>query len=611
MAVWSLALGLGAAAEAAAPVERLAPADSVVVISVDDFAEALGRFKETRLWALWRSDEIQGLYGDAAEEALDEVREALEELEIDEDALTPPSGPVGVAIFPGDLQGAEPGFIATADFGEEADQIDRIVKTLMDKARDDLDARFDEQEVLGRTVYTLDVTEIDFDEGEADQWKQGRDEPPLTPMGPGDMPEPREVLERVGAIHFVRDGSSFMVSSDFRALRDALETSDEDGRSGLDERADFRAARSLIGRADGYAIVLTRDIADAFGGGDPMAHMAQQMVQSIVGDIKALSFGVRLGGAEAMVEETLAVYMPNGKNGLSSLLDNATPRSDVPSFVSPRAIGYTSVNFEFDGVIGLLRTIGQTNPMLGAEIDQFLFDHGDTVRKVCSALGPDVHTVTMLARPLKMDSLKTLYVIRSSNPGQVEEVLAEYAPQLGLQPRDFLGHRIYDMPANPLMMGMGAMVPGMEGFAIGFGGGWVMAGNTSVVEDGLRAAGDGQAPTIAGEPVYKRALRVLAGRPVAWGVANIIDHMEYFIALDEMVQEQMIEQWRQWDPEYARELERELAAQPDAPWADLDPEMLRKYLGPISWDVRAVDEGFVCTSYLFGAGGEEADDARD
>ncbi len=48
-------------------------------------------------------------------------------------------------------------------------------------------------------------------------------------------------------------------------------------------------------------------------------------------------------------------------------------------------------------------------------------------------------------------------------------------------------------------------------------------------------------------------------------------------------------------------MEADLAAQPPEPWADLDFEELKRRLGPIVWQLRSRDDGFVGTSYLLRA----------
>ncbi len=218
-------------------------------------------------------------------------------------------------------------------------------------------------------------------------------------------------------------------------------------------------------------------------------------------------------------------------------------------------------------------------------------------------MGPEVHSVVTLARPIQMDSMKTLYAIESSEPAKVEEVLAQHAAGMGLQPRDFVGNRIYELPFDPMAMaGGGMMAPGGETFSIGFGRGFIMAGQTSLVEDALRAGGAGE---LGENPGYRQALGAMrAPRSVSWGVMDLVQYAAYFMKVDLMAKELEIEQFRQWDPEYAAELERELEEMAAEPWRDFDVNELNEYMGPVTWEIRATDSGFE-GRYLVLAPGEE------
>jgi hypothetical protein len=603
---WALTLGVTAAATAAASptIERLAPDDSILIISVDNFQQALARFKKTPMWALWQSEQIQAMLAEPLEACSEELDDALQELGLDSGSLAAPEGPVGFALFPPPMANPEmgPGFLLTADFGAQAFKINRVIDAVIANAQAEHDVEFDERNFLGRTVYSLDLSGVDFDSAlEMEEPDFG----PMSPMPP--MPGPGDVVGAFDQLHYVRDGRRFMVSSSLGALRGALEVIDEDGHSRLAEHPGFQGARAQLGPVDAYGVLLMGNLGRLVGGGDPMFMMVQGMFQSLVGDIRALAFGVRFDGPTAMVEETFAVYMPDGTSGLTALVDTGTPRRDVPSFVGPDAIAYSRMNFEFDGVPGFLRAIGQTNPMLGPQIDQFLFNHGATVDEVCNSLGPEVHSVATLTRPVRLSSLKTLYAIQSSRPDQVEAVLAEYAPQMGMQPRDFVGHRIYSLAFDPFMAAAGMMPGGdAEGFSIGFGGGYVMLGTTSLVEDGLRAAGRAGVPTLADDPAHRRAISALSQtRVVAWGVIDVVDYVEFFADIGDLTHRQVIEQVKQWDPEYAQEMQRELDAQEPMPWENLDPELLRQYIGPVSWQIQARQDGFV-GKYLLLAPAQEA-----
>ncbi len=590
--VLSVAIGLCTASSFAQPtIDRLAPENSIVVAGIDDFKSSLKAFKKTPLWDLWQSDEFAEMLQEPLEDMHEELAETLEELGLEMDDLSWPQGPVGLAIYPGSPNDPDsgPGYLVLADYGVKSLRMNRVLNAVMDKVREEHDIEIPEQDVLGRTVYSINLAELAGEELDLDavrEFDQMMNMPPMV--------DPAQMVERFSVAHVVRDGRRFMVSSNLDVLRDALELVDDDGRSGLSDRADFQGVMGQIGESDCYTVVLLRDLAGLMPG-DPTIMMAQMMLQQIVGDIQAFGLGVHIGDGAVMIEETLTVYMPNGKTGLTTLLSHETPQGKAPAFVGPDTVAYSRFNFKFDGVMDFLRGLGAANPMIGAQLNAMLVEYGPTVEKVCSALGPEVHSTVKIARPMTLDSLKTLYAIESSRPGDVEEVLVEYAAGMGLEPRDFLGHRIYSMDFNPMAMGMGGMAGmGGEGFSIGFGGGYVMIGNTSAVEDGLRATANADMPELVDDPAYRRAVRALsAPRSIGWGVMSMVDYVDYFKNLSTMMQVQMLEQMKEWDPEYAREMEEEFAAEADMPWENFDAEMLERYVGPISWEIRDHTDGFV------------------
>ena len=590
MTVLSAVVGLGATSGfAQVTIERLAPQNSIVVTGIDDFQKSLKALKSTPLWALWESDEISEMLHDPLADLHDEFGEVLDELGLDEDDLSWPQGPVGLAIYPGSPDDPEsgPGYLAMADWGVKSMRMNRVLEALLDKAREEHDLDIPEQDILGRTVYSINLAELagdGFDPDPADELFEVMGLPPML--------DPEKLMDWFSVAHIVRDGRRFMMSSDLNVLRDALEIVDEDGRSGLTDRADFQGAVGQLGETDGYTVLLLRDLTGLMPG-DPTVMMAQMFFKQIVGDIQAIGFGVRIGDGDVMIEEIVTVYMPDGKTGLTTLMSHETPQGRAPAFVGPDCMAYTRFNFRFDGVMDFMRGLGAMNPMIGAQLNPLIDQYGPMIEKVCAALGPEVHSTVRVTRPMTLDSLKTLYAIESPRPGDVEAVLAEYAAGMGLQARDFLGHRIYSMDFNLTAMGMPGGIGG-EGFSVGFGGGYVMIGTTSAVEDGLRASAQADMPGLVDDPGYRRAVRALsAPRSVSWGVMSIVDYMDYFKNLGTMVREQDIEQMKKWDPEYARQMEQELAAEPVMPWDNFDVRMLDRYVGPISWEIRSRDDGFV------------------
>ncbi len=607
LCMWTLAAGAAAVATAAESptIERLAPRDTIFVASVPDAKQAVERFKGTGLWALWQSEALRQLREKFLESMQEGTDELFKELGVEEGEMPTPQGPLGLAVFtveaeaggaPGGMAASPAsGFLLVADFGGEADRADQIVSAGLQKLRDKHEVVIDEDEVLGRTVRSFDVPHAEEEaEGDFEEF----DEFGGPPMMPAAGPE--EFLEKFEKIHIVRDGTRFLASSDRAALAGALEAIDGE-ESGFGRQADFQAVTGQLGRGDGYAVLRLGAALDVAAAGNPMAATVVGMARSVLGDIQSIGLGFRFDAPQAMVEEKIFVYMPNGKEGLAGLFDVPSPRASLPPFVGPDVMSYSTFNFKFDSVIEFLRTVGRTNPFLGMQIiDPLLAQYGPTIEQICSAAGPQVHMVDRLERPVTATSQKSVAAIRSENPARAEEALARHAGELGFEPRDFLGQRIYTAEANPFTPPMPVPVPvqpgpvGDESFSIGFGAGYVVMGPTSQVEDVLRAGGGGRLPSLTDNPAYARAVAVLSGRDsVAWGVASTADYVEAIAVMFKGAMEA--------DPEAAGALDEDLGQEVAASLRELDIDLVRRHFGPSAWQLQSHDDGFLFTSYLLPA----------
>ena len=167
------------------------------------------------------------------------------------------------------------------------------------------------------------------------------------------------MLGDFGPVHYVRDGSVFILCSDLESLAEALEKLDGNGDGAFSDREDAAAIMRRIGDVDVYGLFFVEDFLREVAATDPtgMAIMIKSVLDSVLGQIRAIGGGVRLDGPRAMVEQTLVVYMPHGKTGLAGLMDTQTPAEPPPDFVDPTALSYSSMNFEFDGIMRVLRRV--------------------------------------------------------------------------------------------------------------------------------------------------------------------------------------------------------------------------------------------------------------
>jgi hypothetical protein len=387
-----------------------------------------------------------------------------------------------------------------------------------------------------------------------------------------------------------------MLSNNIDNLTDALDAVDgKAANQTLTNRPDFQAISGKLGETNAYAIVLTRDVMEIVGAMNPMAGMAQPIVRNAFGKVDGYGFGVQFDGPSAMVEQKLAIYMPEGKKGLTTLVDEPKPRGTIPSFVSQDAVTYSSVNFEFSGLMPVIREIVQSTPMLQAQMGPGLDQMEPIVNQLTASLGSQIHMSSSYTRPFTATSQSAVTAIECTKPQEFENAFAGLAAQGGFEARDFLGQRIFSM--NPQMMGGG------QAMSIGIGGGFVLVGPTPSVEQTLRATSQPAQGTIAANSEFQRAMAVLPSQEaIAWGYTSTVDAMEATVAVQKASMQQMIDDIREDDPEFAEEMAADLKK--DFELLDkFDFNMLRRYIGPTAWQIRSTADGFEGNFYMLAAEG--------
>lgn len=579
---FSLAVGLCAApAFAQLNIERVAPENSVLVVGMPNAQLTRERFERTALYDMWQSDEFKKMREDDPTGATDAFQEFLDELGVDRDELSLPTGAIGFAMFPvidPETGRPEPGMLAFADYGAKADAIGALVLAALDRGERDRVLEFEVKEILGREVYEVRPRDDDGD-AFADE-----DFDPFAMM-----PSPQDLLGDIEQVYYVRDNNVFLMATDLGSLTETLDRIDGNVRRTMADREDFQAIMGQVGRDDMYFAFLTRDLMQIVSAFDDMGMMMMMgpTVKAIFGDIRGIGMGARLDGNDAMVEGRWSVYMPAGKTGLPRLFDLSAPRGAVPAFVGPDAVSYGSVNVRFDQVVPVLRSIIQSNPLLAMQAGEIMPMIEGPVADILATLGNRVHSSATITRPLTAESLSGILAIEARDQQQFENIFGQFAPQMGLEPRDFLGQRIYAMD-------MGMMGPGMS-FALGIGGNHIFLGAMEGVEQALRTVGQpDQAVTLEDDPSFRQATALLSQRQIiGWNYVNVIEMMAAMGEISKMQFEQMMEEMRRDHPEWADEM--------DADWGDdddVDWDLLRRYIGPMIGEMRSTEEGFVGTMFL-------------
>ena len=185
-----------------------------------------------------------------------------------------------------------------------------------------------------------------------------------------------------------------------------------------------------------------------------MMMMFGPMLKRYVGDLQGIGMGYALQTERAMVEGVSYIHMPNGKSGLSKLVAQPGSTGDVPGFVGDDAVSYTRFNFDFQGlhplVQELLNTVGPMMgmPMGGPEGEQ-IAQQMEMFKQLMSCFGKEVHMAQTLKRPITADSMGTVFALECVKPQEFDQFMSMMGPQMGAEPRDFQGHRIFTMAGNP------------------------------------------------------------------------------------------------------------------------------------------------------------------
>jgi hypothetical protein len=609
-----LALGMTLAASAAPPsIVELAPDSTILVAGVANAQTTMDRLKRTPMWDLWQSEQMLEMRAEMMEQMEDGIDEMLQELGLERDAVQTPTGELGFALF--SVENEElglpgPAFLIVADYGEHADATAELFDAAMTKAEENGELEYEERDVMGRTVRCFLINTAT--EGEEEEEPEAG-----FPPGMGGMPEPEEMIQQFfSELYFVREGSAFMLCSDMAALTGAFEACDGAEHASLAQREDFQAVMRQIGAQDCFGALLTRNLGPLVAAYDPTMMMMTigPMLGQFIGDIRGFGMGVRLDGPVAMLEQTMSVYMPNGKSGLTALMDTQTPRGDVPGFVGSNTLSYTAMNFEFDGMPALIDRVMQMLPFLAppppqGEGEMDAPTPQEMMAQLFSCFGRQIHVVQALNRPIAVDSLKQLTAIECVKPEELDNFLSAMGPEMGLEGRDFGGRRVYTMDMGDLaMMAPMPAQPGMMGetsMSVGIGGSLAFVGPTSAVEQAMRAVADTERAGLVDEPSFRRALAVLqSDEVIAWGYGDVVNSMEAQAEIMNLQMEQLMAELEAADPEMAEEfedLDMTGMAMGMGFMEEIDYDLLRQYIGPGAWEAVATEDGFLIRSYLLSA----------
>jgi hypothetical protein len=575
-----LVSGPALGADRPAPIRSIAPDTSYVVVSADDFAKTVERWRATGLQSFLKSPQMAKIVGDdgGAQDAMDE---RMKELGVPEGSLDWPAA-FGVALYTvhdEELDVEQSHALAYGDWGAKADGMAKVFDAYLAEAVKKDGLKVEKETVAGREVQVITLRNAEDVEK-----ANGR-------AGAMGVEMDMTFATNSEKLWYCRDGSRFLVATEIGGLEDGLEALDGKRQAKLPEQADFRGAMDQIGEQDISFAILTGPLQKSIAGeGAGMLALLQPVLQPLFGDVQAWTVGISLDTPRGQAEMTAGIFVPGEKVGLWSLLGTETAIEAPPPMIGPDAIGFGRVNVRFKDLMPLINTVIANLPEeQAAEVDAFLVNFGPVLTKGFEALGPGVWTYETVRQPVTPESRVTGTIVTCTNPKAVVPMITQFGGTMGLEPRDFDGNTIFSADFLPV--------------AIGVSNGYLASGDSKLVEQAMRAVGQKDLPSITENATYKAALAAAGQEPVvSWGYVDPAARWGYerellsqFGADDSKLDNQV---GRADDSKMAKRLGYKLPANTNEVLKTIDAETVAKYMGPVVWTMRGGSKGFVTRASL-------------
>jgi hypothetical protein len=566
-----------------------APPSTFLVVSVQDCAAAVASLSRSDLGKLWREPRVREFLTHLGEGPLGDYERRLKDINAKPENVPTPTGAAGLAMFmPADWAATTtseppmPHVLILADFGPGIEAWDDLLDRLIDRAVNDKSIERRQDTYAGVTI--VSIKPVPSAEKTRDDDEYTPPDGPLSVFTSG-LDVDRELFQsRVGGV--------WLASTEETALESAIDVLQGKARPCLAETDVYR--RSLMqhpGGAEVFVGVFLTPLGDVFGrtfGSEmPLPFGDPRAVFGALGftDFEALTMGVHLEPAGAIIEESVGALMPR-KQGLVALLADAggTPLTP-PTFVGPDVTNLYHVRFKFDGVIDVVRGVVATLPEeLRTQATPGINEFAALMNPVFAQLGPDVYITQSLRRPLDAKSEQTLLAIQVRDPLVVANTITFLAGQAGgmLTPREFQGNTIHSSEEL--------------GVAIGQGFGFVFIGPPTAVENAMRSAGAPDGPALSKEAPFLRAAATLSKESLVSTYADVYQTVEWMywqLQNLEKMQEAMFGDFEGWTPEEKADFLKSIR-DTKPKWVDRLPglEVLAPYLGASVGDLRATPDGF-------------------
>lgn len=569
-----------AMADGPIPVRAIAPDTAYVVVSADDFARTVERWRKSALSEFVATPQMSKVLGDdgGAQRAMSD---RLKELGVPEGSFDWPAcfGGVLFTVHDEELDVEQSHVLFYGDWGAKADGMAKVFDAFIAEATRKDGAKVEKEDIAGREVQVITLRKPE---------ELARQNGRAGAMG---VEMDMTFAKSAEKVWYCRDGSRFLASTDGGGLEDALLALDGKRKAKLPEQQDFRGAMDQLGEADIAVAILTGPLQKSIAGeGAGMLALLQPVLQPLFGDVQAWTIGIGVDTPRGQVELTSGIYVPGDKVGAWALLGPATAIEPPPPMIGPDATALGRINVQMKDVMNLVNTVVANLPEEQAqELDAWLVNFGPVLTKGFEALGPGIWTYETVRQPITPESRVTGTVMTCSNPKAVVPMITQFGGTMGLEPRDFDGNTVFSADFLP--------------FSIGVANGYLASGDSKLVEQAMRSMGQKDLPSIVESAAYKAAALAVGGEPVvSWGFIDVParwgferDVLAQFGEDDSRLDNVV---GRADDSAMAKRFGYKLPKNTNEILKSIDREMVAKYMGPAVWSMRSDAKGFVTRATL-------------
>ncbi|MFM9957030.1 MAG: hypothetical protein ACKVZJ_03070 [Phycisphaerales bacterium] len=592
-------------------IAEVAPKDAAFILSVDDFAATKAAFDKTGLRKAWDDKRTQDFVAKFFKKEMDEMAKSLEDSGIKLDELEPPSGPVGAAgwmTWSEKDRKLDPRLISLGDWGDKAEATAKQIETAIAEAERKKDITLKEDEYAGAKLWVIEIVQKPKAEGgaAAGGGAEGEEEIDLEGMDEDGMGGGAQMMRESNTIVYARMGNNLLATSDVETMERTIDRlSGKDSGPTVGDSAEFAGVLKQLDKPQAYVTFLPGPMLTLLGnltaeaeknpeGMDPSLtdepSRATLMTAFGLTGVKGIGAGVRFDTPGGVMEQTYSVLCPD-KKGVMSLFSGADQKFSAPAFAGADAAGITLLQFKFTELLNVL-TEGARSlpPEIGDEMVQNVQQAQLVAGPILSNLGPQVWMVQSVTKPFSASSSQALFAIACKDVAQINQALQNLGGMLPLQSRDFQGNQVWSL-------GGGMPLPGIGEMSIGVGFGHVFIGQTALVENAMRSAGNPDAANLNSEPRFTEAVRGVAASGLAFSWADMKQGFEYmdwqFKNPDKMVEAQMAGMFGD-DPDaeqYKKEAMEEAKKNQPEWMKEIPLEVLSRELGDTVFEFHVVPEG--------------------